>query len=112
LTPSDKVKAAAAGISELGSFKVSSPKDAENLKSKLEKLNGTKDDLEKSLKDVQALKSQAESDLGSEKDLAGRINELKDKDIKALSDKYKIPTFSTGGDSKIAFRSGVDRTGR
>ncbi len=98
-----KAKEASFEISDLSNIKISSPKDAEALKSKLDALNKTKDDLQKSLDQINGLKARAEADFGTDKDIAAKINDLKDKDIKALSDKYKIQSFSTGGIAKSIF---------
>jgi len=97
LDADDNINKAAAQVSDLSKIKVSSPQDVQALKTKLDGLNGTKDELDKSAKELQNLRAQAESDFGSDKDLLANINELKDNDIKALSAKYKLPSFTTTG---------------
>lgn len=98
-----KAQAAAAQLSDLSKIKISSPNDVEAMKTKLDALNKTKDDLQKSINQINIIKSQVDSDLGAEKDITAKINELKDKDIKMLSEKYKVPSFATGGIAKSLF---------
>lgn len=96
-------KAASTQLSDIGKIKINTVQDAADLKSKLDSLNKTKDALQQDVKQVQDLKARADADFGSEKDLLDKLNSLKDKDIKALSDKYKIPSFTTGGIAKSLF---------
>lgn len=103
LNSDDKIKAAAAQLSDLGTIKIAGPQDAEALKAKIESMGKTKDELEAAVSDLQSLKEQAENDFGSNKEMLSRISELKDRDMKALSEKYKIPTFTAGGIAKSLF---------
>ncbi len=90
-------------INDIKSIKIQSVQDIEPAKAKLDTFNSTKDELSKTASEIQTMGSKMSSDFGGQNDLINKINELKDRDYKSLSDKLKLPSFSFGNISEAIF---------
>jgi uncharacterized protein (TIGR03545 family) len=103
LNTDEKVTLANNALNDIKSIKISGVQDIEPAKKKLDQLSASTGELQKAVSDIQALKTKLDGDMGAEKDMLAKINELKDKDYKALADKYKIPSFDFGNISQALF---------
>lgn len=103
LKTDEKITLANNALNDIKSIKISGVQDIEPARQKLEKIQASTADLQKAVSDIQALKSKLDTDIGSDKDMLAKISELKDKDYKALADKYKLPSFEFGNISQALF---------
>ena len=103
LKTDEKITLANNTLADIKTINITGADDIEPAKQKLDKLSAAAGELQRSVNDIQALKTKLDGDMGSEKDMLAKINGLKDKDYKALSDKFKLPSFSFGNISGALF---------
>lgn len=78
-------------------------KDIENTKGVINELNRSREELEKTHLEIKQLTDKISYDFGSQKDLLNRIDELKEKDYRALAEKIKLPSITFGNISEALF---------
>jgi uncharacterized protein (TIGR03545 family) len=99
----EKAGRAAAAVNEASKIRIQSVQDIETARRTIDKLNQSRQEMEKTLAEVQTMKQQAGADWGDEKQLLAKINELKDRDYRNISAKMKLPSLSFGNISQYIF---------
>lgn len=92
-----------AAVEAVGQIKINTVADIEPAQARLARLRQAKAAVEGSIKTLAELQSRASSDFGAQKDMLQRINEMKDRDLKALSEKFQLPSFSMNNLSQVLF---------
>ena len=99
----EKTAKAGALLNELKEVRIQNLSDLEQIRSKIDEINRTKDELEKTYKDVQSLQSQVSSAFGDTKNILARLEEAKNRDFQSLMSKMQLPTFSYNNIAQALF---------
>lgn len=92
-----------AAVEAVGQIKINSVADIEPAQARLARLRQAKTSVEGTISTLSSLQSRAAADFGAQKDMLRRINEMKDRDLKALSAKFQLPSFSMSNLSQVLF---------
>lgn len=103
LNISARLEPVSSAIAEASKIKIGAIEDARAAAPALENLKNAGDTAQKTLAEIQSLKTQITADFGEEKDLLRVIEDLKNADLKKLSEKLKIPSLPTGNISEALF---------
>ncbi|NTV51912.1 MAG: TIGR03545 family protein, partial [Candidatus Firestonebacteria bacterium] len=78
---------------DVQALKIQNAQDLISAKDKIDRLNKCRQDLQTASDTLKTLKAQAEADFGDQKNLLAKIEELKNRDLQAVGQLLKLPTF-------------------
>jgi uncharacterized protein (TIGR03545 family) len=99
----EKANNAVAAVNDAVNLRVNGIQDIEPARKKIDNLNRSREELQRTLSDMQNLRDQVNADLGNQQAVVGKINDLKNGDYQNIAAKLKIPSLSFGNVSRFVF---------
>ncbi|MDI6757551.1 MAG: TIGR03545 family protein [Endomicrobiia bacterium] len=103
LNLSARLAPVSSAVAEASKIKISAIEEAQAAAPALENLKNAGEHAQNALVEIQALKTQIAADFGEEKDILRALEDLKNADLKKLSDKLKLPSLPSGNISEALF---------
>lgn len=103
LNLSARLEPVSSTIAEASKISINTVEDARAAAPALENLKNAGETAQKALSEISAVREHLAADFGEEKDLLRVIEDLKNADLKKLSEKLKIPSLPTGNISGALF---------
>jgi uncharacterized protein (TIGR03545 family) len=103
LNVSSRLATVSSALSSASKISISSVEEARAALPALENLGKAGETAQNTLNDIAAVRRRIAADFGQEKDILARVEELKNADLKKISDKLRLPSLPSGNFSSALF---------
>jgi len=100
-----RLETVSSALSSASKISISNVEEARAAAGALENLGKAGETAQNTLNDISAAREQISADFGKEKDILARVEELKNADLKRISDKLQLPSLPSGNISSALFGS-------